>query len=97
MDSFLSAVIAFFKADAISVWSKVQGAFNVVINEIPDDEIQIAHDTMDRFTAGLAAGKTWGEAAADVWTFVENQEGKEIGKVTNLLIQAFLAKFEPHA
>jgi hypothetical protein len=89
--------MAFFQAAALSVWTKVQGALNTVINEIPDDEIQIMHDGLAQFSADLTAGKSWGDAAADLWTFVENQEGKELSKVANLLLQAFVAKLEPPA
>jgi hypothetical protein len=34
---------------------------------------------------------------ADTWTYVENQEGAELSKVSNLLLQAFMAKFETTA
>lgn len=93
--NFLSTIGAFFKSLALSVWSKVSGSLMAILNEVPDDEIQIMHDAMTQFHADLDAGKSFGEAAADLWTFVHNQEGKEIGKVANLFLLAFVAKLEP--
>lgn len=95
--TFLSAILAWLTSEALSLWSKVSGAFTAIINEIPDDEVAILHQAQAQFTADLAAGKSWGEAAADVWTYVKNAEGAELSKVSNLLLQAFLAKFEPPA
>lgn len=95
MPAFLSTILSFFESTAISIWSKVSGAFVTIINEIPDDEVQIMHDGLAQFSADLKAGKSWGEAAADLWTFVANQEGKELSKVSNLLLQAAIAKLEP--
>lgn len=95
--AFLSTVVSFFESVALSIWSKVSGTFTMILNEIPDDEIAILHGAMDQFSADLKAGKSWGDAAADIWTRVKNQEGKELSKVANLFLQAFVAKFEPAA
>ncbi len=92
---FLNTILAFLKSKALSVWTKVSGSLATIINEIPDDEITIFHAAQAQFTTDLAAGKSWGEAAADVWTYVKNAEGAELSKVSNLLLQAFIAKFEP--
>lgn len=93
--TFLSTILAFLQSEALSIWSKVSGAFTTILNEVPDDEIAILHGAQTQFTNDLAAGKSWGEAAADVWTYVKNAEGAELSKVSNLFLQAFIAKFEP--
>lgn len=95
MGGFLGVIVAFFESEALSIWSKVSGSLTTIVNELADDEVQILHDAEAKFTSDLAAGKGWGEAAADVWTFVKNQEGTELSKVGNLLLQVFLAQFEP--
>jgi len=95
--NFLDTILAFLKSEALSLWSKVSGVFTTILNEIPDDEIAILHAAQTQFSADLAAGKSWGEAAADVWTYVKNAEGAELSKVSNLFLQAFVAKFEPPA
>lgn len=59
------------KSEALSLWSKVSGVFTTILNEIPDDEIAILHGAQTQFIADLAAGKPWGEAAADVWTLYQ--------------------------
>lgn len=97
MTAFLSTIVSFFESVALSVWSKVSGTLTTILNEIPDDEIQILHDGMAQFSADLEAGKGFGEAAADLWTSVKGGEKKELSKVANLFLQAFVAKFEPPA
>lgn len=97
MNAILNVIGTFFKSLGLSLWTAVSGALTTVLNEVPDDEIAIMHGAMSQFSNDLAAGKSWGEAAADVWTYVQNQEGKELGKVANLFLQAFIAKFEPVA
>jgi hypothetical protein len=94
---FLNTILAFLKSEALSIWSKVSGSFATIINEIPDDEITILYNAKTQFTTDLANGKSWGDAAADVWTYVKNAETGELGKVANLFLQAFIAKFEPPA
>lgn len=92
--NFLTTLANFFKSTALSVWSKVSGTFFTILNEIEDDEIQIMHDGIDGFHKDLEAGKSFGEAAANLWTFVKNQEGKELSKVSTLYLEAFVAKAE---
>ena len=97
MSNFFTTILNFIESEALSVWSKVSGAFNTILNEVPDDEIAIINGAIGVFTAALKAGKSWGEAAADTWTYVDNQEGAELSKVGNLLLQAFLEQFAPGA
>ncbi|HEX4861720.1 MAG TPA: hypothetical protein VFV07_10820 [Rhizomicrobium sp.] len=92
--NFLESIWAMLKADALSIWSRVSATFNTLLGELPDDEINIFHGAQTTFTGALQAGKGWGDAVAETWTYVENQEGAELSKVANLLLQAFMAKFE---
>ena len=94
---FLESLWAMLKADALSVWSRVSATFNTLLGELPDDEIAIFHGAQTTFADALKAGKGWGDAVAETWTYVENQEGAELSKVSNLLLQAFMAKFETPA
>lgn len=93
--NWLASIWALLKSDALSVWSRVSATFNIILGELPDDEITIFHGAQTTFTAALQAGKGWGDAVAETWTYVENQEGQELSKVSNLLLQAFMAKAEP--
>ena len=92
--NFLESIWAMLKADALSIWSRVSATFNTLLGELPDDEINIFHGAQTTFAGALQAGKGWGDAVAETWTYVENQEGAELSKVANLLLQAFMAKFE---
>jgi hypothetical protein len=92
---FLNTILAFFESAALSVWSRVSGVFHTILNELPDDEITIIHDSLGVLSSGLKAGKPFGEAAADALTFALNQEGKELSKVGRLLFDAAIAKLEP--
>jgi hypothetical protein len=92
--NFLDSIWTMLKADALSIWSRVSATFNTLLGELPDDEITIFHGAQTTFTDALKAGKGWGDAVAETWTTVENQEGAELSKVANLLLQAFMAKFE---
>ena len=94
---FLESIWAMLKADALSVWSRVSATFNTLLGELPDAEIAIFHGAQTTFADALKAGKGWGDAVAETWTYVENQEGAELSKVSNLLLQAFMAKFETPA
>lgn len=93
--SFLTTIVNFFESTALSIWSKVSGSINIVINEIPDAEAQILHDAMAQFSTDLHAGKSFGEAAADAWTLVKNAEAAELGRVGTHLLEAFIAQLEP--
>ena len=94
---FLESIWAMLKADALSVWSRVSAIFNTLLGELPDDEIAIFHGAQMTFADAMKAGKGWGDAVAETWTYVANQEGAELSKVSNLLLQAFMAKFETPA
>jgi hypothetical protein len=95
--NLLSTILNFFKTGALDIWSKVSLSFNAIFNTLVEDEVALLGTAKEQFLADLAAGKSYGEAVADVWTTVENAEGAELSKVGNLLLQAFLAHFEPAA
>lgn len=97
MNAFLQTVVDWLKAEALSIWSKVSGVFTLILNELPDDEVQILHDAVKQFSDDLHAGKTPGEAAANAWAVASNEEGKELSKLGNLLLQAAIEKLSPGA
>jgi hypothetical protein len=94
LSGILNAVLSFVEAEALSVWSKVSGSINVILNEIPDDEITILHNVMAKFADDLKAGKPAGEAAADAWAVLANAEGGEVSKVTQAVLDVFITSFE---
>lgn len=91
---FLDKIWTLLKSEFDYVFTNVSTSIQALLSEIPDDEIEIFHGAQTAFADALKAGKGWGEAVADTWTYVSNQEGAELGKVSNLLLQAFMAKFE---
>jgi hypothetical protein len=91
---FLDKIWTLLKSEFAYVFTNVSTTINALLSEIPDDEIAIFHSAQNIFADALKAGKGWGEAAADTWTYVENQESAAFGKVSNLLLEAFMAKFE---
>lgn len=97
MSNLLSTIWNLLKAPFVDGYTAVVAVYNVLLSEIPNDEIAIMLGAKKVFTDALTANKGWGDAAAETWTYVENQEGAELSKVGNLLLQAFIAKFEPPA
>jgi len=94
---FLESIWTMLKTEFAYVFTSVTATINALISEIPDDEIEIFHGAQRVFADALKAGKSWGDAVAEAWTYAENQEKAELGKVSNLLLQAFMAKFETPA
>lgn len=94
---FLDSIWSMLKAEFAYVFTNVSATINALISEIPDDEIEIFHGAQNVFVDAIKAGKSWGDAVAEAWTYAENQETAELGKVANLLLQAFMAKFETSA
>jgi hypothetical protein len=82
-----------FVSVALSAWSKISGSLNVIVGQVADDELQIVHDEYNQFLSDMKAGKSAGEAAADVWTRTLNSEKAELSKVANLILQLLIA---PH-
>lgn len=91
---FLESIWTMLKTEFAYVFTNVSATINALLSEIPDDEIEIFHGAQQVFADALKAGKSWGDAVAEAWTYAENQEKAELGKVANLLLQAFMAKFE---
>ncbi len=92
---FLETILSVFRSAALDIWSKVSLAFNAIFNTLFEDEVALLGEAKELFVKDLAAGKGWGEAAADLWTFVKNAEGRELSKVAELLLQAFVESFNP--
>lgn len=91
---FLDSIWTLLKAKFAYAFTNVSATINALLSEIPDDEIAIFHGAQTVFADAIKAGKSWGDAVAETWTYAENQEQAELGKVSNLLLQAFMAKFE---
>lgn len=94
MTSILAYITALFAPIVNSIETKLLGAFTAVVSEQPADQKQILHDSIAKFTADRAAGKSYGEAAADALTVFYDGEKAEGGKVAKALFSAFLTSVE---
>lgn len=94
MNDILTYLEGIFKSLVVSIETKLAGAFSAIITELPGDESKILHDAMSNFTSDRAAGKTYGEAAADALTVFYSEERGEVSKIGLQLFQAFLAATE---
>jgi hypothetical protein len=89
--TFLTNLLALLVSDALSIWTKVSTSLNLIINEIPDDEITILHGTMQTAATSLQNGRSAEEAFTDALNFLQTQEKKEMSKLGEQLLQAFIA------
>lgn len=94
MSNFLLLVQQLLGINFGDIWTKLVGIFNGVINMLEDDEAQILHDSIDQFTKDRAAGKSFGEAAADALSVFYNEEKGEVSKVVQKAFELFLAQEE---
>lgn len=94
MNGILTYLTTIFQSVLVSVETKLASAFSAIITELRIDESDILHDAMSKFTSDRAAGKAYGEAAADALTVFYNEEKGEVSKVGLQLFQAFLAATE---
>lgn len=88
---FLNTILSTLRAEAVSIWSKFSGAFNIIVGELPDDEITIMYGAMDLAADKIKAGATVEEAFTAVLNYVESSELRELSKVGEALMQAFIA------
>ncbi len=90
MDSFFKGLLSLFQAGFEYLFTAVSGAFNVILSEVPDDEIAIMHGAMDLATQKMHAGATTEETWTAVLNFVAASELQELSKVGDHMLQAFI-------
>ncbi len=95
MTDFFDNLWNIIKAEFGYIYTNVSAAFNMIISEVPDDEIAIMHGAMDVGLASIKAGRSFDEAFSDVLNYVQKQEIQELSKVTEYLVKAFLASAHP--
>ncbi len=93
----LDTVITFLKTEFDYLFTAVSGIFTTIVSEIPDDEIAILHGAMNTAADSLKAGRSAEEAFSDALNFLQQQELKELSKVGDLLLQAFIQATAPKA
>lgn len=93
----LATVLTFLETKFAFLFTAVSGIFNTIISEIPDDEIAILHGAMTTAANSLKAGRTAEEAFSDALNYLQQQEIKELSKVGDLLLQAFIQATAPKA
>lgn len=89
--NLLTYLINLFGPTVLTIETKVAQTLIAIVGEQPADQTKILHDAMAQFTADRAAGKSYGEAAADALTVFFAEEKGEADKVTTQLFQSFLA------
>jgi hypothetical protein len=87
---FLKSVLALLKTGVDFLYSAVTGAINVVLSEVPDDEIAIMHGAMALVAQKMHDGATAEETWTAVLNYVAASEKQEVGKVTEHFLQAFI-------
>lgn len=93
--NLLATILTFFETKFAFLFTAVSGAFNVIISEIPDDEIAILHGAMTTAANSLKTGRTAEEAYTDVLNYIQQSEKKEISKLGDQLLQAFITATAP--
>lgn len=87
---FLKSVLALLESGFAYIFSAVSGAFNVVLSEIPDDEIAIMHGAMALVTQKLHDGASVEETFTAVLNYVAASEKQELSKVAEHFVLAFI-------
>lgn len=95
--NLLATVLTFLETHFGFLFTAVTGIFNVILSELPDDEIAILHGAMTTVANSLKAGRTAEESFSDALNYVETQEKGELSKVGNQLLQAFITATAPPA
>lgn len=91
----LDKIWTFLKTEFTYIFTAVSGAFNTILSELPDDEIEILHGAMVTAATSLKNGRTAEEAFSDALNYLQQQEIKELSKVGDLLLQAFIHASAP--
>lgn len=92
---FLAAVIGWLKTEFSSVFTSLSGAFNAVILELPTDEATILKGALALAATDIAEGKSPEQTFTDTLNYVAAQEGKEMSKLGQQLLQAFITAAAP--
>lgn len=87
----LTTVLTLLETKFTFLFTAVSSIFATILSEVPDDEITILHGAMTTAAASLKAGRTAEEAFSDALNWLQQQEIKELSKVGELLLQAFIA------
>lgn len=93
--NLLATVLTFLEAKFGFLFTAVTGIFNVILSELPDDEIAILHGAMTTVANSLKAGRTAEEAYTDALNYIQAQEKGELSKVGDQLLQAFITATAP--
>lgn len=88
-----STIVDTIEADAGNAILRVLTGVSSIVLGVPDAEIKIFEDCWAAARADIAAGKTWGVAAADAWTTFYNEEFSE-GKSVLAALLSFLLQSE---
>lgn len=95
MPNILETALTFLKTEFSFLFTAVSGIFSTIISEIPDDEIAMIHGAMGIAAASLKAGRTAEEAFSDALNWLQQQEIKELTKLGEQLLTAFITATAP--
>jgi hypothetical protein len=87
---WIKTVLALFANAAISIWSRVATTINLIINEMPDDQVTILHDALEAANKVLAAGGSAADALNAAETTWLGEEKTELDKVGRQLLGAWI-------
>lgn len=97
MSTILSTALTFLETKFAFLFTAVSGIFNAIISEVPDDEIAMLHGALGVAANSLKAGRTAEEAFTDALNWLQQQEVKELSKLGEQLLQAFITATAPKA
>jgi len=90
--NILAIVEAFFAQKALDIWTRLQGIFTSMLEDMAEGEAQALHDAVGQYQKDRAAGKGFGEASADALSVFFNESSGLIGTVAHKYFEAFLIK-----
>lgn len=97
MNNILATILTLLETKFAFLFTAVSGIFNTLISEIPDDEIALLHGSMTVAANSLKSGRTAEEAFSDALNWLQQQEVKELSKLGDQLLQAFITATAPPA
>lgn len=87
---FIKSVWSLFQSGFAFFFSAVSGGLNIILSEVADDEIAIMHGAMSLASEKMHGGATWEETWTAVLNLVASSELKELSKVGEHFMQAFI-------
>lgn len=90
MSAILTFLASIFSPLIQSVGGRLSTAYTTSINTLETGEKIDLHDATAKFVADRAAGKGYGEAAADALSLFFNESKGTVGSASHLFFQAFL-------